>query len=537
MRPLALLDSHLLTIVTFLPLATGLLLVALRTLSARAASVVAFSGSLATFALSLRLFALFDPAHTGFQLVERHEWLAAYGIHYFVGIDGISLLLIVLTTFLVPIALLSAWNAIRERTTSFVFFMLFLETAMVGTFAALNLFQFYVFWELMLVPMLFLIGIWGAERRIYAAVKFFLYTVVGSLLMLVALLAVYYLHYQQFGTLSFDLVAAPGAAGKGLLDTVVPLTGEAPWWQTQAWLFAAFALAFGIKVPIVPLHTWLPDAHVEAPTAGSVILAGVLLKMGTYGFVRLALPLFPAAAVDLTPLFFGLGLAGILYGALVAMVQDDMKKLVAYSSVAHLGFVVLGMFAFNREGLEGSVLQMVNHGLSSGALFLLVGILYERRHTHLIAEFSGISKPMPVYAALFVLVSMSSIGLPLLNGFVGEFLILLGTFFVSPAVATAATFGVVLAAVYMLWMLRRVLFGPVERAENRGLPDLGLREKIVLVAVVIPIVWIGVHPQPLLRRLDTSTAELLRRIDAGTSRASAVASAQPLAPAFGEERP
>ncbi|MCC6643076.1 MAG: NADH-quinone oxidoreductase subunit M [Deltaproteobacteria bacterium] len=537
MRALALLDAHLLTIITFLPVGVGLLLLALRGLSPRAVSVIGFAGSLATFVLSLRLFALFDPVREGFQLVERHPWFVDYGVHYFVGIDGISLLLIVMTTFLVPVALLSAWNAIRERTTSFVFFMLFLETAMVGTFAALNLFQFYVFWELMLVPMMFLIGIWGAERRIYAAVKFFLYTVVGSLFMLVAVLSVYYLYFQQFGTLNFDLVAGPGGPAHGLLDTVVPISGEAPWWQTQVWLFAAFALAFGIKVPIVPLHTWLPDAHVEAPTAGSVILAGVLLKMGTYGFVRLALPLFPAAAVELAPVFFGLGLAGILYGALVAMVQDDMKKLVAYSSVAHLGFVMLGMFTFNREGLEGSVLQMVNHGLSSGALFLLVGVVYERRHTHLIAEFSGLSKPMPVYAALFVIVAMSSIGLPLLNGFVGEFLILIGTFLVSPAVATAATFGVVLAAMYMLWMLRRVLFGPVERAENRGLLDLGLRERIVMMAMIVPIVWIGVHPQPLLRRLDTSTSALLRRVEAGVARASAVASARAVADAFGEEKP
>jgi NADH-quinone oxidoreductase subunit M len=521
-------DAHLLTVVTFLPLLTGLLLLPLQSLPARVSWLLGLGGSLATFALSVQLFVGFDPTRTGFQFVERHEWLADYGIHYFVGVDGLSLLLIVLTTFLVPVALLGAWNAIQQQPRSFLFLLLALETAMVGTFAALNLFQFYVFWELMLLPMLFLIGVWGAERRVYAAVKFFLYTVVGSLLMLVALIVVYYLHFQQFGVLNLDLVAAAGGPAYGLLDTVVPVGGEAPWWQTQLWLFAAFALAFGIKVPIVPLHTWLPDAHVEAPTAGSVILAGVLLKMGTYGFVRLALPLFPVAATQLAWLFFGLGLVGILYGALVAMVQDDMKKLVAYSSVAHLGFVLLGMFCFNMEGLEGSILQMVNHGLSSGALFLLVGMLYERRHTHRIDAFSGIAKPMPVFAAIFVIVAMSSIGLPGLNGFVGEFLILLGTFLVSPAVAVPATFGVVLAAVYMLWMLRRVLFGPVDNPENRGLIDLDLREKVVLVALLVPIFWIGIHPQTFLRRLDASAVELLRRVETGTARAEAVALAAPL---------
>ncbi len=530
---MALLDEHLLTVLTFLPLATALPLLFVRGVSPRAAFGLGLAGSVVTFLLAMQLFLAFDPTRTGFQFLERHEWLVDYGVHYFVGVDGTSLVLIVLTAFLVPISLLSAWNAVHDRVPSFVFFLLFLETGMIGTFAALNLFQFYVFWELMLVPMLFLIGIWGADRRIYAAVKFFLYTVVGSLLMLVALIVVYMLHFQQFGVLNFDLVAAPGGPAHGLLDTVVPLAGEASWWQTQTWLFAAFALAFGIKVPIVPLHTWLPDAHVEAPTAGSVILAGVLLKMGTYGFVRLALPLFPVAATELAPVFFGLGLVGILYGALVAMVQDDMKKLVAYSSVAHLGFVVLGMFTFNLEGLEGSILQMVNHGLSSGALFLLVGMLYERRHTHLIAEFSGVAKPMPVFAAIFVIVAMSSIGLPMLNGFVGEFLILLGTFLVSPWVAVWATLGVVLAAVYMLWMLRRVLFGPVEKAENRGLMDLDFREKVILVAVLVPIFWLGIHPQTVLRRLDASAVELLRRVEAGTSRAAAVAMTDPA----GDRRP
>jgi NADH-quinone oxidoreductase subunit M len=349
----------------------------------------------------------------------------------------------------------------------------------------------------------------------------------GSLLMLVAVLVVYRLHFEQTGTLTLDLIAPPGSTLPGLLETNI-LPGGAVWWQTQPWLFAAFALAFGIKVPVFPFHTWLPDAHVEAPTAGSAILAGVLLKMGTYGFVRFALPLFPDASVQFAPLVFGLGLAGILYGALVAMVQRDIKKLVAYSSVAHLGFVMLGIFALNDEGLSGAVLQMINHGLSTGALFLLVGMLYERRHTREISAFGGIAKPMPVYAALFGIVTMSSIGLPALNGFVGEYLILLGTFRASPWVGAAATLGVVLAAVYMLWMYRRVFFGPVEIAENRGLIDLDLREKLVLAAVVIPIIWIGVYPQPLLTRLSAPVGEILRVMEAKRAPAMAPESAEAL---------
>jgi NADH-quinone oxidoreductase subunit M len=360
--------------------------------------------------------------------------------------------------------------------------------------------------------MYFIIGIWGGPRRIYAAIKFFLFTMVGSLLMLLAMIVLYYLNFEQTGVLNFDFVAPPpGGLSGGLLDTVVPLDGA--WWQTQTWLFFAFALAFAIKVPMFPVHTWLPDAHVEAPTSGSVVLAGVLLKMGTYGFLRFALPLFPTAAMEAAPFMMGLALVGIVYGSLVAMVQKDIKKLVAYSSVAHLGFVMLGLFTFNVHGLNGGVLQMINHGLSTGALFILVGMLYERRHTRMISDFGGIARPMPVYAAFFGIVTMSSIGLPGLNGFVGEFLILLGTFQASPLAAIIATSGVVLAAAYMLWMYRRVMFGPVENPENRGLIDLGLREKFVMLALVIPIIWIGVYPNPLLRRIEPSVIELLRQIE------------------------
>ena len=513
-------DQYLLTIITFFPLVTALglmgtsilaSLLGVNGLPAALWKPIALASSILTFLLSLRLFAVFDPLETGFQLVEHVPWIPEYGIHYFVGVDGISLLLVLLTTFLMPIVLLASWNDISKSLRNYLFFMLSLETGMLGAFVSLNLFQFYVFWEAMLVPMYFIIGIWGGPRRVYAAIKFFLFTMVGSLLMLLAMLVLYYLNFDQTGALDFDLVAPGGEVG-GLLQTVVPMDGI--WWQSQTWLFAAFALAFAIKVPMVPLHTWLPDAHVEAPTSGSVVLAGVLLKMGTYGFLRFAIPLFPSAAVEFTPWIMTLSVIGIVYGSLVAMVQSDIKKLVAYSSVAHLGFVMLGIFALNVHGLNGGVLQMINHGLSTGALFILVGMLYERRHTREIADFGGVARPMPVFAACFGVVTMSSIGLPMLNGFVGEFLILLGTYLAAPIFAIIATSGVVLAAAYMLWMFRRVMFGPVDNPENRGLIDLGLREKIVMMAMLIPIVWIGVYPNPLLRRIEPSVIELIRQLEA-----------------------
>jgi len=513
-------DQYLLTIITFFPLVTALglmgtsilaSLLGVNGLPATLWKPIALASSILTFLLSLRLFAIFDPLETGFQLVEHVPWIPEYGIHYFVGVDGISLLLVLLTTFLMPIVLLASWNDISKSLRNYLFFMLSLETGMLGAFVSLNLFQFYVFWEAMLVPMYFIIGIWGGPRRVYAAIKFFLFTMVGSLLMLLAMLVLYYLNFDQTGALNFDLVAPGGEAG-GLLQTVVPLEGT--WWKSQTWLFAAFALAFAIKVPMVPLHTWLPDAHVEAPTSGSVVLAGVLLKMGTYGFVRFAIPLFPSAAIEFTPWIMALSVIGIVYGSLVAMVQSDIKKLVAYSSVAHLGFVMLGMFALNVHGLNGSVLQMINHGLSTGALFILVGMLYERRHTREIADFGGVSRPMPVFAACFGIVTMSSIGLPMLNGFVGEFLILIGTYLAAPIFAVLATSGVVLAAAYMLWMFRRVMFGPVDNPENRGLIDLGLREKIVMMSMLIPIIWIGVYPNPFLRRIEPSVIELIRQVEA-----------------------
>jgi NADH-quinone oxidoreductase subunit M len=451
-----------------------------------------------TFLLSLLPFFMFDPSTAAMQFSEHADWVPALGISYDVALDGISLLLIVLTTFLMPLTLLASWDSIQARGREFVICMLLLETGMIGVFAAVDLFLFYIFWEATLIPMYFLIGVWGGPRRIYAAVKFILYTMVGSLLMLVAILALYFLHRQATGEASFNLWR--------LLQLELPL-------NTQRWLFLAFFLAFAIKVPLFPFHTWLPDAHVEAPTPGSVLLAAILLKMGAYGFVRFCLPLFPNASIDATGIIALLAVVGIIYGALMALVQADIKKLVAYSSVSHLGFVMLGIFAFNSQGLDGAVLQMVNHGLSTGALFLLVGMLYERRHTRMIADFGGITKVMPMFAAFFLVVALSSIGLPGLNGFVGEFLALLGAFRVLPVFAVIAALGVILAAVYMLWMYQRVMFGELTHADNRQLPDLNLREIVVLVPIVLVIVWIGMYPHSFLMRIEASTSAIAERLD------------------------
>jgi NADH-quinone oxidoreductase subunit M len=425
------------------------------------------------------------------------------GVSFHVGIDGISLLLVLLTTLLTPVALASAWDAIEDRTKEFVITMLLLETGMLGVFVSLDLFLFFVFWEAMLIPMYLIIGVWGGGNRIYAAVKFVLYTMVGSALMLVAILALYYQHGAATGIFTFDVPT--------LARWVVPPG------LGQNLMFLAFALAFAIKVPLFPFHTWLPDAHVEAPTAGSVILAGVLLKMGTYGFLRFCLPLFPDASVTFAPLVFTLAVVGIVYGAWVSTVQPDLKKLVAYSSVSHLGFVMLGLFTLNQQGLVGGLIQMINHGLSTGALFLMVGMIYERRHTRLIAEFGGLWKVIPAFSALFLVVVLSSLGLPGLNGFVGEFLVLVGAFQVSPWLAAVATTGIIFAAVYLLWMYQRVVFGEVTREANARLSDLSPREWAVLVPVLLFIVWIGVYPAAFTGKTEATIAALLAQVESKAS--------------------
>ena len=465
-----------------------------------AAGRVALITSVVTLILSLPLFWTFEVGTAALQNYGSVPWIEVWGIGYTVGVDGISLLMVLLTTFIMPLAILGSFTYIRTRQRAFYASLLVLTTAMIGVFVALDLFLFFLFWEIMLVPMYFLIGVWGGERRIYSAIKFFLYTAVGSLLMLVAIVVLVVLYYRQFGVVTFaynDLLQLPVAR------------------SLQFWLFGAFALAFAIKVPLFPLHTWLPDAHVEAPTAGSVILAGVLLKMGTYGFLRFALPLFSYAATSriVVAVMLALAVIGIIYGAWVAAVQPDAKKLVAYTSIAHLGFVVMGLFALTSQGVQGGILQMVNHGVSTGALFLLVGMLYERSHTRLIADFGGIAKVMPVFALTFVVVALSSIGLPGTNGFVGEFLILVGTFQTHPVAATLATTGVIFAAAYMLPMVQRILYGPIDREENRGLSDLTRRERLVIAPTILMIILVGVYPQPFLERTQASVDAMLDQLD------------------------
>ncbi|HSF07100.1 MAG TPA: NADH-quinone oxidoreductase subunit M [Methylomirabilota bacterium] len=498
----------LLTAVTFLP-AVGALLLAFvprrhEGLLRGGALVVA----LATFALSVPLYVLFDGTSAAYQFVEYLPWIPTLGVGYHLGLDGISLLLVLLTTFITPLALGSAWHAIDDRVKEFVVTMLLLETGMVGVFVSLDLFLFYVFWEAMLIPMYVIIGVWGGSARIYAAVKFVLYTMIGSLLMLVAILVLYFQHGAATGTYTFDVPA--------LARWVVP-PGSA-----QNLMFAAFALAFAIKVPLFPFHTWLPDAHVEAPTAGSVILAAVLLKMGTYGFLRFCLPFFPDASLTFGPLMFALAVIGIVYGAWVSTVQPDLKKLVAYSSVSHLGFVVLGIFTLNVQGMVGGLIQMVNHGLSTGALFLLVGMLYERRHTRRIADFGGLWKVAPALSAVFLVVALSSMGLPGLNGFVGEFLVLVGAFQVSRLLGAVATTGIIFTAVYLLWMYQRVFFGDLQHEDNRRLPDLTPREWALLAPVVVLIVWIGVYPLAFTGPTEASLEALITQVQskAGVARAA-----------------
>ena len=459
------------------------------------ANIVASLG----FLVSLPLWFWYDSANPDWQFVERAPWIPSIGAEYFLGVDGFSSLLVLLTTLMGMIAILSSWTAITERVKEYYIFLLVLQTGMIGAFITLDFLLFFLFWEVMLVPMYFLIGIWGSDNRLYSAIKFFLYTLVGSVVMLLGILAVYFYQYSVTGVYTFDVTQ--------FHELNMPV-------DLQWWVFLAFFLGFAVKVPMFPFHTWLPDAHTDAPTAGSVILAAVLLKMGTYGFIRFSLPILPDATVSFVPLIAGLSIVGIIYGALVALSQSDWKRLVAYSSVSHMGLVMLGMFALTPVGITGSIVQQINHGISTGALFLIVGIVYERRHTREISEYGGLSKTMPVYAAVFLIMTMSSIGLPTLNGFIGEILILQGIFVVSKWWAAVAATGIVLGAAYMLWLYQRTMFGTIDNPKNEGLADLNVRELATFVPLIILAVWIGLYPSPFLRRLETSVERVMTRVNA-----------------------
>ncbi len=496
-------QNYLLTYLILIPLIGSFLILFIKKEQANFIRYAALGISIIVFLISLIIYFQFDSTTSDFQFINKIEWIKGLNIHYHVGIDGMSLLLVLLTTFLTPLTLLSSWSSIENKVKEFSFFFLMLEVGLLGVFVSLDLFLFYIFWEAMLIPMYFIIGIWGGKERIYAAVKFFIYTMFGSLLMLVAIiwLAVYAIEPLGYFTTN-------------LLD-LYKVAPQIPM-NIQIWMFLAFAFSFAIKVPIFPLHTWLPDAHVQAPTAGSVILAGVLLKMGTYGLLRFNLPLFPQASISAAPYISVLAVIGIIYGALVAMVQTDIKKLVAYSSVSHLGFVVLGIFAVTQESVQGAVIQMVNHGLSTGALFLLVGIIYERTHTREIADYGGIARLVPVYSFALMFASLSSVGLPGLNGFIGEFLILVGSF-QSPILhswwfTVFAASGVIFAAIYLLWMYQRVVFGQVTNQKLVGLKDMNGREKLVLFPIFLFIVWIGIYPSTFLKVSEKSSAKVVKQI-------------------------
>ncbi|PYT55992.1 MAG: Fe-S-binding domain-containing protein [Acidobacteria bacterium] len=495
---------HILTVVLFTPLAGALLLLFIPREMETAHRIAGNVFGVLGFLVSLPLIRWFNLNWGGFAFEESAEWIPSIGAKYHLGIDGISLLLVLLTTLLGMIAILSSWSAIHQRTKEYYILLLLLQTGMIGVFVSLDFFLFYVFWEVMLVPMYFLIGVWGSDRRLYAAIKFFLYTLAGSVVMLLAILALYFYAPVPAGhTRTFD-VPTLLAAAQHFSD---PL---------KVWLFWGFFFAFAIKVPMFPFHTWLPDAHTEAPTAGSVILAGVLLKMGTYGFIRFSLPLLPTDAAmraRIIHIVVILSIIGIVYGALVCLMQKDMKRLIAYSSVSHLGFCTLGIFALTPNGLAGSVLQQVNHGISTGALFLIVGVLYERRHTRMISDFGGLATPMPNFAAIYLIISLSSLGMPLLNGFIGEFTILQGAFQVSKAWAAWGTLGVVLGAAYLLWLYQRVMFGPVTHAINEKLPDLNLREYATLVPLVILAFWIGIYPKPFFAYLDKPVQKIVEQVN------------------------
>ncbi len=505
-------NEHLLSIVLFTPLAGMLVLMLLPGSNKNLIRIWANIASLAGFLVSLPLVWRFDKTASGFQMVEKADWIPSLGVKYMVGIDGISLLLVMLTTLVGSLAILSSWSAIQERVKEYYAMFLLQQVGMIGVFLALDFFLFYVFWELVLVPMYFIIGVWGGPRKLYAAIKFFLYTLAGSVLMLLGILTLYFQHFQQFGYYTFDI--------SELMKLSLPL-------GLQQWVFWAFFLGFAIKVPMFPFHTWLPDAHVEAPTAGSVVLASVLLKMGTYGFLRFSLPLLPEASITPTivQILAVLSLVGIIYGALVSLMQKDWKKLVAYSSVSHLGFCTLGIFALNPNGIAGSVIQQVNHGISTGMLFLIVGVIYERRHTRDIKEYGGLAHVMPIYATVFAFAMLSSAGLPLLNGFIGEFTILQGAFETSRIWAAFAVTGIILGAAYLLWLYQRTMLGQVTNPKNQGLADLNLRELVVFLPLIAWAIWIGVYPKPYFDVLEKPVAQIVERVRPGYYGQSATAQA------------
>jgi NADH-quinone oxidoreductase subunit M len=501
-----------LNIITYIPAVGALVILFMSKNSTRTIRAFATATAVIDFLVSLWLWPNFDKTKL-FQFRETYSWIPSLGVKYDFGIDGIALLLILLTTFMGIIAIVSSYTAIKFREKEYYILLLLLQTGMIGTFCSLDFFLFYVFWEIMLVPMYFIIGIWGGSRKLYAAIKFFLYTLAGSVLMLLSILALYFFNDGGISFLNIHGLGNPGTFSVLQFHNIGHLIPP----SLQFWIFLGFFFGFAIKVPMFPFHTWLPDAHVEAPTAGSIILAAVLLKMGTYGFVRFALPILPDATKQLLVPIVVLSLIGIIYGALVSLVQKDMKKLVAYSSVSHLGFVMLGMFALNPIGLRGSVIQMINHGISTGALFLLVGMIYERRHTRMIADYGGLAKQMPMYAALFLIAALSSMGLPALNGFIGEFMILLGaansTAFGTISYAALAATGIVLGAAYLLWLYQRVFWGPLDNPANQNVPDVNKRELGLMLALIVMMVWIGVYPTPFLDVIEKPVDYIVRKVD------------------------
>jgi NADH-quinone oxidoreductase subunit M len=498
--------AHLLTLILFTPLAGAAVLLFVPRAQEQAIRWTAAVAATLGFVVSLPLWFRYDFSATGWQFAERGEWIPSIGASYYLGVDGYSALLILLTTLIGAIAVLCSWSGITERVKEYYVSLLILQTGLLGAFMALDFLLFFLFWEVMLVPMYFLIGIWGGGRRLYSAIKFFLYTLVGSVVMLLGILALYFHGHSVTGTYTFDVTQ--------LQQLTIPFA-------LQKWIFLSLFFGFAIKVPMFPFHTWLPDAHTDAPTAGSVILAAIMLKMGTYGFVRFSMPILPDASRYFVPLIAALSMIGIVYGALVALAQTDWKRLVAYSSVSHMGMVMLGMFALTPVGLTGGLLQQINHGISTGALFLIVGIVYERRHTREISEYGGLSKAMPVFAAVFLIMTLSSIGLPALNGFIGELLILQGVYIVHPIWAGVGAAGIVLGAAYMLWLFQRTMFGTLDRQENASMADLGLREIATFAPLIALAIWIGIYPSPFIRRLEGTVMRVAARVNPGAQPAVA----------------